>query len=81
MLVQHALLSALKIVISSHHSAEADRGFVNAVLHPCLLAFCTSSDESVRSVVADCLGALMVGHTDMVVPALLDIVNKQGIVY
>lgn len=75
MRMQHLLLSSLKIVIAAASVDHNTTGLVDAILHPCLISLCTCSDESVRGVVADCLGILMEGHSGMV---MLDIVRRQG---
>lgn len=81
MRTQHLLLSSLKIVISCRQTTGSAGRLIDSILHPCLVAFCTCSDESVRSVVADCVGALMESHCDIVIPVLLDIVNRSGTYY
>ena len=52
---------------------------INSILHPCLISLIACSDESVRGVVAECLGALMETHSLVVIPELLEVLRRSGV--
>jgi len=70
----YLLLSALKEVIVLHaNTTGLDFGpYIEQVL-PHLLKHCESAEEGVRNMVAECLGALITMHPEVIVPALTNL--------
>eukprot|EP00903_Cladosiphon_okamuranus_P016633 g15341.t1 len=75
---QYLLLSALKEVIVCHASTQGLNfsPFVDQVL-PHLFHHCTSDEEGVRNMVAECLGALTTMHPERLVPELLKLPGDE----
>ncbi|CAM9970460.1 unnamed protein product [Ascophyllum nodosum] len=71
---QYLLLSSLKEVIVCHANTEGldFSPYVDQVL-PHLFKHCTSEEEGVRNMVAECLGALTCMHPKRLIPDLMEL--------
>jgi len=73
----YLLLAALKEVITVHASEGRDfTPYLEAVLRP-LSIECVSAEEGVRNMVAECLGALVTLHPDLLLPRLVAMAEKD----
>jgi cullin-associated NEDD8-dissociated protein 1 len=74
---QYLLLAALKEIIVVFANQGLDfQPYLGAVL-PVLLEQCRSEEESVRNIVAECLGVLTATNIEHILPVLLDIASKD----
>lgn len=75
---QYLLLAALKQIVVVFANQNRDFSpYLSAVL-PVLLEQCRSEEESVRSIVAECLGVLTAMNAVQIVPVLLDLCTRDS---
>lgn len=72
---QYLLLASLKEIIVVFANLNRDfQPFLSTVL-PVLLQQCKSEEESVRNMVAECLGVLTAMNSVLIIPVLLDLIK------
>lgn len=72
---QYLLLAALKEIIVVFANQNLDFQPYLSVVLPVLLEQCRSDEESVRNIVAECLGVLTAMNNEQILPVLLNISN------
>ncbi len=74
---QYLLLAALKEIIVVFANQGMDFQSYLGVVLPVLLGQCRSEEESVRNIVAECLGVLTATNSEHILSVLLDIATKD----
>lgn len=77
---QYLLLSALREFIQSSARSGADISSHLDAIVPHLEASCAASEEGVRTMTADCLGALAFVHPDVILPKLVELQQKHSMI-
>ena len=78
--LQYLLLVALKEIIITSQGPVSLTPYLDEILSQ-LLSHATSAEDGVRSMVAECMGALSVSFTERLVPVLEELAADQGSVH